>query len=611
VPIVNGDIEVVLMKALRQEPQERYGSVDAFAADLRACLEHRPVQARSGDVWYRTRRFFRSHWIPVAAVASVIIALSAGLYMANRQRMIAEQRFAQLRQLSNRVIDLDLAIRTLPGSIEARRRLVSASLEYLEGLARDAQGNLDLAREISDGYWRMARIQGVNAEMNLGDPAKAEENLKKAETLIESVLAGRPHDRNALFRSALIAHDRMIIAGDERRPEALTHGKHAAERLELFLHLDGRNDRARLEGFLRPGDPAAAERRGASTIFANIGLAFVNEHHFEEGARYARRSVELAEPLSSAPDVAGAGLSVLANALRYQGDLDGALRTIRQARELSDAAQYPNETLRRFARYGPLVREGRILGERDAVNLGRFDEAVTVLQEAFDLNENAARKDPTDASSRSRVGSTARELGDVLRDRDPRRALAIFDLALLRTSQLPENLRNRRERAELLAKSIYPLLLLHRNAEAKKRIDAAVAALQEIHEYPAKRVVLGTPLYSVMRAVADYEAGAGNRQRALEAYEDLLNRTMASKPHPETNLQDAARLSSLYADMAETNRRAGRSDRAADLNGIRLTLWQQWDARLPNNDFVRRQLSAAGGRTGSVMPVTAKSQASV
>ncbi|HKA01974.1 MAG TPA: serine/threonine-protein kinase, partial [Candidatus Solibacter sp.] len=125
-PETKGDIEAVLMKALRTEPHERYSSVDAFTEDLRACLDFRPVQARSGNVWYRSRRWLRRYWTTAAAAAVVIASLSTGLYVANRQRAVAEQRFGQLRQLSKRMIDLDRSIRTLPNSVEARQRLVSA-----------------------------------------------------------------------------------------------------------------------------------------------------------------------------------------------------------------------------------------------------------------------------------------------------------------------------------------------------------------------------------------------------------------------------------------------------------------------------------------------------
>src|SRR5262249_53319552 len=157
-----------------------------------------------------------------------------------------------------------------------------------------------------------------------------------------------PHDRNALFRSALIEHDRMTIASDERREEVLIHARNAARMLDALISESDRDIPVHLDGFLRPGDPHESERRGISGLYANVGLAFVNEHRYAEGAAYARRSVELAEPLSTAQDVAGQGLSILANALRYEGDLDGALRAIRQARAFALRARYPNETTRLF-----------------------------------------------------------------------------------------------------------------------------------------------------------------------------------------------------------------------------------------------------------------------
>ena len=211
------------MKALRKEPQERYATVEQFSEDLENYLESGPISARKGEAWYRTRKFLRRHWVSAIAASLVVASLSTGLYVANRQRMIAERRFRQLRQLSRRVIDLDGAIRSLPGSVKAREQLVAASLEYLEGLSRDAAGNVDLAQETADSYWHMARIQGVNAEFNLGDHVKAEDSLKKADLLIEGVLKSRPASRNALFRSAVIAsrsHDsgglRSAAPGSDR-----------------------------------------------------------------------------------------------------------------------------------------------------------------------------------------------------------------------------------------------------------------------------------------------------------------------------------------------------------------------------------------------------------
>jgi hypothetical protein len=69
----------------------------------------------------------------VVGTAVIIAGLAVGVYEVNRQRVIAERRFSQLRQLSNKVFDLDKVIRDLPGSTEARWGLVSATLVYLEG----------------------------------------------------------------------------------------------------------------------------------------------------------------------------------------------------------------------------------------------------------------------------------------------------------------------------------------------------------------------------------------------------------------------------------------------------------------------------------------------
>src|SRR5262249_22300089 len=70
-PGIPHDLDFVVLKALRKQADDRYRSVDALAEDLRAFLESRPVQARSGSVWYWSRKFLRRRWLAVSAVAAV------------------------------------------------------------------------------------------------------------------------------------------------------------------------------------------------------------------------------------------------------------------------------------------------------------------------------------------------------------------------------------------------------------------------------------------------------------------------------------------------------------------------------------------------------------
>ena len=125
------------MKALRREPQERYATIEQFSEDLENYLESRPIRARKGDAWYRTRKFLRRHWLPVAAATLAIAGLSAGLLVANHQRAIAKRRFVQVRQLANKLFDIDAEVRQTPGTTKARELIVSTSLDYLQRVAGD------------------------------------------------------------------------------------------------------------------------------------------------------------------------------------------------------------------------------------------------------------------------------------------------------------------------------------------------------------------------------------------------------------------------------------------------------------------------------------------
>lgn len=79
---VPADIDSILLKALRKEPAERYGSVVALAADLQRHLDGRPVEARRGQRLYRADRFVRRHRWPVLATA-LVIALGTA-FLADR-----------------------------------------------------------------------------------------------------------------------------------------------------------------------------------------------------------------------------------------------------------------------------------------------------------------------------------------------------------------------------------------------------------------------------------------------------------------------------------------------------------------------------------------------
>jgi len=135
----------------------------------------------------------------------------------------------EVRQLANKLIDLDTDIRDLPGATKGRSRIVSTSLQYLAALGPEARGDKDLSLEIADAYLQLARIQGVPIHSNLGQFVEARASLAKADAFVEFILTADPVNRRALLESAQIAHDRLVMASVERNVAEALEQAHKAE----------------------------------------------------------------------------------------------------------------------------------------------------------------------------------------------------------------------------------------------------------------------------------------------------------------------------------------------------------------------------------------------
>jgi serine/threonine protein kinase/Tfp pilus assembly protein PilF len=98
---LRGDLDTIVAKALKKDPQERYVSAMAFAADLRAHLEHQPISARPDTLAYRATKFVRRNRVQVALALAALAATAAGITGTLMQARTArtERDFA-FRQLS-------------------------------------------------------------------------------------------------------------------------------------------------------------------------------------------------------------------------------------------------------------------------------------------------------------------------------------------------------------------------------------------------------------------------------------------------------------------------------------------------------------------------------
>jgi serine/threonine-protein kinase len=94
---LRGDLDTIVLKALKRESDERYSTVDAFADDVERHLAGLPVLARPDSTWYRVSKFVRRHAVPVGVAAVALVCVLAGAAVAIWQARVAtiQQRRAE------------------------------------------------------------------------------------------------------------------------------------------------------------------------------------------------------------------------------------------------------------------------------------------------------------------------------------------------------------------------------------------------------------------------------------------------------------------------------------------------------------------------------------
>jgi serine/threonine protein kinase len=575
---LQGDLDAILAKALRKLPSERYATAQALHEDIRCYLSSEPVHARRGATLYRARKFVSRHRIGVAAAFAIVASLSVGVYVASRERDLAQRRFDQVRQLSNRLFDIDVAIRDIPGTVAARQLIVDTSLEYLGRLAGDAGNDPDLALDLGAAYMRVARVQGVPISANLGQTEKADRTLQTASTLVDAVLMAQPNNRTAFFRKAQIAHDRMILAG-LRRPDddAITFARESTQWLDRYLEA---------------GAAESIEARQVVVALINVGNRFRIEEQFDEALRLTDRAQVIAATAPDLQEQLGGAQIGLGRIHRDRGALAeavGAQRAATRTFEGVNRAKATPVNNRRLAL--ALIEQAETLGFEGGLSLGRTTEAVALFRRAFQMVDEVAHLDARDAESRGLVSSAGRPLAMLLRHTDIAESLAIHDHVLRHLSEIQGNARFRRDEVRALVASATLLQQMGRTQEARNRLDKAFVKLRDLKLYPQERIEIGSEPQDALLALAEFQISTGESQHGRQTCDELLDAVLAAGPKPETNLLDAAEVSYLYESVGRLLVRAGMTKRAEELTGRRAQLWRRWAQRLPDNPFVLAQIA--------------------
>jgi|HubBroStandDraft_6_1064221.scaffolds.fasta_scaffold00896_9 serine/threonine protein kinase/tetratricopeptide (TPR) repeat protein len=234
---LDGDLDNIILMALRKEPQRRYASVEQFAQDIRRHLDHLPVIARKDTFGYRTSKFITRHKAGVIVAALVTVALLSATGITIRQARIAraeraraERRFNDVRKLANSLIfEVHDAIQDLPGSTPARKLIAAKAVEYLDSLAQESQYDPNLQRELAAGYRRIGEVESANFR----DPASALADLKKALAIRQALVARRDTSLDDLVEYAQLTRELAKTSlGASDLVAALNADKQTAQILE-------------------------------------------------------------------------------------------------------------------------------------------------------------------------------------------------------------------------------------------------------------------------------------------------------------------------------------------------------------------------------------------
>ncbi len=214
-----GDLDAIVVRALRREPGERYGSVQDFAEDVRRHREHRPVRARPDQRRDRLAKFLRRNALPVAASGLAVVALLSATVVswnfaldAREQAVAAEDAREDEAAARRRATDLfdallarsldttfDFALRLqpLPGSATVGLELLGAAvadLEHLVALAEDDDPHL--RDQLARAFTRLGDAQGHPAYPNVGDAEAAEASYRRALAVASTLPSDAPGQRD-------------------------------------------------------------------------------------------------------------------------------------------------------------------------------------------------------------------------------------------------------------------------------------------------------------------------------------------------------------------------------------------------------------------------------
>ncbi|HUD40653.1 MAG TPA: serine/threonine-protein kinase [Dokdonella sp.] len=487
---LRGDLDAIVHKATRPEPDARYASVEALRQDIENHLSLRPVQARGDALGYRLRRALRRYSVAASLSALFVIGLVVALAAvslaereAARERDIAQMEASRSKAVRDYLAHMfrDASQQARAGApLTAKQVLEQAAARVDAGFAADPAAAAEVLKALGELHFYIDDYAGAAPllerwlahESAIADPvAAADVRFTLAETLHRTGRSDEAAD--------LLAQAQAFWSTDAaRHADVLLVSRMLQSQLERQ-----RGDVASGIATLEAALPLRLQRSGAehfetAALYTNLGAAYIQAGRFDEGIAVSQEAMRTWTALNmERGNDALNTLNNLAAAYFRQGDM-------RQAEQAFASAL----ALRREG-YGPSAATAALIGNyaRTLLKNGKPELAVPLAKEAEDM----ARLHAGDGSPLTLSLQVTHAEGLLDLRRFDAASSALEALAALQPSQWPVALQLRAD------------LLRGRLSHARGDVAAARAMLERVRNAAQELGHAADPVRSDLEALHD------------------------------------------------------------------------------------------------------------
>jgi tRNA A-37 threonylcarbamoyl transferase component Bud32/tetratricopeptide (TPR) repeat protein len=417
---LRGDLNTIVLKALAKNPDERYESATALAADLRRHLAGEPIEGQPPSTLYLFRRYVARHGLIVAAAGIALMGLVAGFVGTGYGLIRARQSAAELETQARQTIDaatffverIAKDLDPVAGTAAVRRTLLARLEDQVDELLRRKPNDEQLLAARAAVWARQAEL--------LVDEKQFEQALtlrKRVLDLRQQLLVLQPRSAQRCAEVSLT----LVQIGDVL--QALGTPERARELWEQALAMDEELAKA------NPG----VRRHLDDVAWGHDRLAALalGEGRLDDAERHCQQRLEINKQLLAIePDnlITHYGIwqvqQLLCQVSNARVNQQSRPEEIRQSREVARAAAYAGLEAARFV--ASRERHNRRYRTAEALSLWQVaqenrdrdpDEAARLYVAGLRINEELAELDPEDRTAQLELNRALWSCGEFAAER--------------------------------------------------------------------------------------------------------------------------------------------------------------------------------------------------